>query len=290
MYPGRFDYHAPASLEDALRLLAEIGPGAKILAGGASLVPLMKMRLAEPADLIDLGRVPGLADLRADGDAVTIGAMVREADFGASDIARRIPLIREACAVIADPLVRNVGTVGGNVAHGDPANDLPAVMLALDAVVLARRVGAEREIPFGDFVRDVFETALEPDEILTGIRIVPPPSGTGSAYVKFERQVGDYAMAAAAAVLRFRDGRVECAALAMTNLAPTAVRIGAAEAALVGREATDAAIAEAAALVADGISPWDDLRATADVKRTMARAAAERALRQARDRAQRSDA
>jgi carbon-monoxide dehydrogenase medium subunit len=290
MYPGRFDYHAPASLDEALGLLVELGAGAKILAGGASLIPLMKMRLAEPADLVDLGRVPGLADIHLDGGTIAIGAMVREADLGASDVARRVALIGDACAVIADPLVRNVGTVGGNVAHGDPANDLPAVMLALDATVVARRVGAERAIAFSDFLRDVFETALEPDEILTGIRIAALAPGTGSAYVKFERQVGDYAMAAAAAVLRIRDGRVEHARLAMTNLAPTAVRIAAAEAALEGREPTDAAIVDAADAVADGISPWDDLRATADVKRTMARAAAERALRQARDRAQRSEA
>jgi len=290
MYPGRFDYHAPASLDDALGLLAQLGAEAKILAGGASLIPLMKMRLAEPANLVDLGRVPGLAGIHHDRDTIAIGAMVRNADLGASEIARRVPMIGDACAVIADPLVRNVGTVGGNVAHGDPANDLPAVMLALDATVLARRAGVGREIAFADFLRDVFETALEPDEILTGFRITTPPPGTGSAYVKFERQVGDYAMAAAAAVLRVRDGRVEHARLAMTNLAPTALRIAGAEDVLAGREPTDAAIIEAAAAVAGEISPWDDLRATADVKRAMARAAAERALRQARDRAQRSDA
>jgi carbon-monoxide dehydrogenase medium subunit len=281
-----FDYHAPDSLDEALDLLRRLGPDAKILAGGASLIPLMKLRLAEPAHLIDLGRVPGLSGIAPVDGMIVVGAMVRESELAASSLARAVPLIADACAVIADPLVRNVGTLGGNIAHGDPANDHPAAMLALDAVVVARRVAATREIPIAEFHRGLFDTALEPDEILTEVRIPTLPGGTGSAYVKFERQVGDFAMAAAAAVLEIAGDRVERARVAFTNLAPTAVRATSIERQLEGQIATDATIAEAVGSLTDEIAPWDDLRASAEIKRTMARNAAERALRRARERAQ----
>jgi carbon-monoxide dehydrogenase medium subunit len=179
-----------------------------------------------------------------------------------------------------------VGTIGGNVAHGDPANDQPAVMLALEAVaVLERAGGGRREVPADSFALGLFETALEPDEILTAIRVPAPTPGTGSAYVKFERQVGDFAIAAAAAVMTVRDGRVERVRVALTNVGPAPVRVEAVEAALAGAEPTDEAIAAAVASIAKSIEPWADLRASADVKRSMVTEAARRALRQARDRA-----
>jgi carbon-monoxide dehydrogenase medium subunit len=233
MYPARFDYHAPTTLDEAIDLLVAREGMAKLLAGGASLIPLMKLRLAEPADLVDLGRVPGLDGIDAeDGGGLQVGAMVREVDLAASPAARAHPIIADACAVIADPSVRNVGTVGGNVAHGDPANDHPAVLLALDARFVVHGPSGVREIASGDFHRGLFETALEPDEILTAIRL------------------------------------------------PAA--------ALTGHEPTDARIGAAADAVGAAIEPWDDLRASAAIKRTMARAAAERAIRRAIERATRS--
>jgi carbon-monoxide dehydrogenase medium subunit len=285
MYPAAFDYHAPDSLEAALDLLGRLGPEAKILAGGASLIPLMKLRLAAPAHLVDLGRVPGLDGISFRDGTVEIGAMVRENDLALSPVAREHPVIGDAVRVIADPLVRNVGTVGGNVAHGDPANDHPAVMLALGAVfILQRGGGGRREVKAADFHLGLFETALEPDEVLTALRVPSAAAGTGSAYVKFERQVGDFAMAAAAAVLTLRDGRVEQARIALTNVGPTPVLAEAAAEALQGAEPTDQAIEAAVEGIADTIEPWADLRASADVKRSMAVEAARRALRLARER------
>ena len=286
MYPAAFDYHAPDSLEAALDLLADLGPEAKLLAGGASLIPLMKLRLAAPAYLVDLGRVPGLDGISFTDGATEIGAMVRESDLAASPVATQHQLIADAVRVIADPLVRNVGTIGGNVAHGDPANDQPAVMLALDAVALLERTGgARREVPIATFHLGLFETALDPDEILTAIRVPAATAGMGSAYVKFERQVGDFAMAAAAALLTVRNGRVDRVRLALTNVGPTPLRAEVAEAALAGSDASDAAIDDAVAGIAAAIEPWADLRASVDVKRSMATEVARRALRLARDRA-----
>jgi carbon-monoxide dehydrogenase medium subunit len=285
VYPGRFDYHAPTSLAEAIQILVEREGMAKILAGGASLIPLMKLRLAEPSDLVDLGRVPGLGGVDAEDGGLRIGAMVREAELAGSEAARAHPIIADACAVIADPLVRNVGTIGGNIAHGDPANDQPAVLLALDARFVLHGPGGVREVASADFHRGLFETALEPDEILTAIRIPSRPPGSGSAYVKFERQVGDFAIAAAGAVVRLVDGRVSEARVTLTNLDATPVRATAVEATLADRAPTDAVIAEAAAAVDVAIEPWDDLRATAAIKRRMARAATERVIRRAVERA-----
>ncbi len=282
MYPAAFDYHAPATLDEALALLAELGPGAKLLAGGASLIPLMKLRLVEPGHLVDLGRVPGLDAVRElPGGGLEIGAMVRERDLARS-AAARLGVLADACRVIADPIVRNVGTVGGNLAHGDPANDHPAIMLALEASLVVRGPAGERVIPARDFHVDLLVTALEPDEVVTAIRIPAAALGprTGSAYVKFERQVGDYAIAAAAAVVTLgANGRIERSAVGFTNLAPTPRRSAAIEAALVGAVPSAATIADAAAALADGeLEPWDDLRGTAAIKRAMARAAATRAI------------
>lgn len=277
LYAARFDYHLPSSLDEALSLLAHLDE-AKVLAGGASLIPLMRLRLTEPAHLVDINRIAGLDLIGADGGELRIGALVREADLGRSGLAVTIPAIRDACAVIADPLVRNVGTVGGNVAHGDPANDLPAVMLALDAEAHVAGPTGSRTIRMADFFLDVLQTALEAGEILTEIRIPLPAPGTGSAYVKFERQVGDFAIAAAAAVVHLdTSGQIDHVAVTFTNLGPTAVRSPAIEAAIAGRVPDASSIAEAAAEVHE-IDPWDDLRATAEVKRRMARAVAERAL------------
>lgn len=291
MYPAAFDYHAPRTLEETLALLAELGPEAKLLAGGASLIPLLKLRLFAPTNIVDLGRVPGLDAVTLDGDgALAIGAMVCEADLGRAPAAAGAGVIADVVRVIGDPMVRNVGTVGGNLAHGDPANDQPAVMLALDATLVVRSAArGERTIPSADFHLDLLVTALEPDEVVTAIRVPASSFGprTGSAYVKFERQAGDLAVAGAAAVVRIGDdGRIAGARVAFTNLAPTPRRSPLIEAALTGAEATrEAAEAAAGALGADELDPTDDIRATAAVKWTMARAAAARAITRAAARA-----
>jgi carbon-monoxide dehydrogenase medium subunit len=291
VYPAAFDYHRPETIDETVGLLARLGGEAKLLAGGASLIPLMKLRLAQPAHIVDLAGVPGLDGVTEDDGTLVIGAMVREVDLTGSTAARRLPILADAVRVIADPLVRNVGTIGGNVAHGDPANDHPAILLALDAAIVIRGPTGERTIPVREFHLDALQTVLGPDEVLTAIRIPLPGPATGMAYVKFERQVGDYAIAAAAAVVEMADGRVARARIAFTNLAPTPVRAPSIEAALTGLEAGDTAIAAAVeALRDDEIAPWDDLRGTAAQKRRMARAVAERALRLARDRATRDRA
>lgn len=281
MYPARFDYHRPTTLDEAIALLAARPDEAKVLAGGASLVPLMKLRLAEPAHLVDIGGIPGLDGIDSTDGEVVLGALVREADLGGSAAARRLPILADAVEVIADPLVRNVGTIGGNVAHGDPANDHPAVMLALDASYVVRGSGGTREVPAEAFHLDLLQTDLEPDEVLIAIRIPAPTAGSGSAYVKFERQVGDFAIAGAAAVVEVEADRIVSARVAFTNLAPTPVRAPSIERALIGSPAGPASATAAHALRDDEIAPWDDLRAPAAIKRRMARVAAARAIERA---------
>jgi carbon-monoxide dehydrogenase medium subunit len=286
MYPARFDYHRPATLDEAVAILAGHPSEAKVLAGGASLVPLMKFRLAEPGHLVDIGGIPGLDGMELAEGSTMIGALVREADLAGSEAAHRHPILGDAAAVIADPLVRNVGTVGGNVAHGDPANDHPAVMLALGATYLVLGPQGRREIPADAFHVDLLQTALEPDEILTAIRIPANGPGTGSAYVKFERQVGDFAIAAAAAVVHLSGDTIREARVSFTNLAPRPVRSASIEAALAGAPATAPTVAAAVdGLRDDELDPWDDLRGSVSVKQRMARAAARRAIERALARA-----
>jgi carbon-monoxide dehydrogenase medium subunit len=286
MYPARFEYHRPATLEEAIALLAAHSGEAKILAGGASLIPLMKLRLAEPGHLVDIGAIADLDGIATAAGAIRVGARVREAELGSSEAARRHPILADAVEVIADPLVRNVGTIGGNVAHGDPANDHPAVMLALDATYLVRGPHGQREIPSSEFHLDVLQTALGPDEILTAIRLPEPGPRTGSAYVKFERQVSDFAIAAAGAWVELDGDSFRAARVAFTNLAPTPVRAASIEMALTGAPASPASVQAAVdALRDDELDPWDDLRASATVKRRMARVAGRRAIERALARA-----
>jgi len=280
MYPNAFEYSAAASFKEAVARLAELGSEAKVLAGGCSLIPLMKLRLAEPAHLVDIGRVPDAAYMREVDGELRIGALTREADVERSPlIATRSPILADASSVIADPLVRNMGTVGGNLAHGDPANDHPAVMLALRATIVALGPEGERTIPADDFFIGLFETALEPGEILTEIRIPAPPTGSGGAYVKFERQVGDFAIAAAAVAVRLEDGQVADASIALTNAGPTVIRASAAESALAGRAPDDGSLRDAAAAARDEAQPWPDVRGNAEMKKRLAGVAVERALR-----------
>jgi carbon-monoxide dehydrogenase medium subunit len=287
MIPGRFDYHTPASLDEAIGLLTQYGEEAKVLAGGQSLIPLMKLRLADPAHLVDINRIPGLDGVAVSDGWLTIGALAREAAVDRAELVRaQFPLLHDTCAVIADPLVRNLATLGGNITHADPANDHPATMLAYRAEVVARGPGGERTIPIDDFFVDAFQTALAPDEILTAIRIPVPAALSGGAYLKLERKVGDYAVAAAAAQLALDpDGMVHQAGLALTNVAFVPARSARAEEALRGQPATDETFRAAAAIAAEDCDPAADLRGSVDYKRNMARTMAFRALRLAAERA-----
>jgi carbon-monoxide dehydrogenase medium subunit len=289
MIPGKFSYHAPASLSEAIALLGEYDGDAKVLSGGQSLIPLMRFRLAQPGHLVDINRIDGLAYVTEDDDGLRIGALAREADLDATPgIHERYPLLADAIAVIADPLVRNLATVCGNIAHADPANDHPAVMLAYRAEVVAEGSNGRRTIPIDDFFVDTFVTALAPDEVLVELSIPAPTPGSGGAYQKLERKVGDYAIAGVAAQLTLdTDGSVTQAGIALTNLGPMPIRASAAEASLTGRLPDETALQEAAALAAEAAEPSDDTRGPAEYKRAVTRTLALRALRAAIDRANR---
>jgi carbon-monoxide dehydrogenase medium subunit len=287
MIPAAFAYHAPKSLTEATALLAKLGDGAKVLSGGQSLIPLMKLRLTSPPHVVDINGIQGLAYLKEVDGFLRIGALTRESDLDESELIRtRYPLLHDTCKVIADPLVRNMATVGGNLAHGDPANDHPAAMLALGAQVVAVGGKGERRIPIASFFTGPFETALEPDEILTEIRVPVPPAGSGGAYVKMERKVGDFATAAVAVqVTLAASGVCESAGIGLTNVGLTPLQASRAEAALKGKRLDEAAIAEAARLAADTAQPTDDLRGPAEYKKDLVRVLTTRALRRALERA-----
>jgi carbon-monoxide dehydrogenase medium subunit len=287
MIPASFDYHAPQTLDEALALLKSHGDDAKVLSGGQSLLPLLKLRLGAVGHLIDIGRIPGLEYIKEEGGVLQIGGRTRESALERSELVRRrYPLLAETTEVIADPLVRNLATVGGNLAHGDPANDHPATMLALRAEVVATGPGGTRTIPIDDFFRGLFSTALEPGEILTEIRIPAPPPRSGGAYVKLERKVGDFATAAAAAQITLgAGGEVTKAGIALTNAGPTPVRAADAESYLTGKQPSPEVIAETARRAAAAASPSADRRGAVEYKREMARVLTGRAITQAVQRA-----
>lgn len=286
MIPARFDYHSPSTLTDAIALLTRLGPDAKIMTGGQSLLPLLKLRLGQVSDLVDLGRVPGLEYIKEEGGFLKIGGGTRESTIERAEIiASKYPILLDTTRVIADPLVRNRATIGGNLAHGDPANDHPATMLALGASVVARGPKGERTIPVTQFFKGLFTTALAHDEILTEIRIPIPPARSGGAYVKLERKVGDFATAGAAVqVTMGKNGTVEQAGIGLTNAGPTPIKATEAEKYLVGKKPDAAVIAETARLAAKATSPTADRRGAVDYKREMARVLTTRALKAAVDR------
>jgi len=281
MIPPRFEYQAAHDLDHAFQLLAQGGGEAKILAGGQSLIPLMKFRLAQPRALVDLNPVAGLAYIKENGD-LRIGALTREYELEASASVRaRYPILTDTAAVIADPLVRNLATVGGNLAHADPANDHPATMLALRASVVARSAKGERVIPIDALFADTFVTTLRPDEILTEIRIPRPAAKSGGAYLKLERKVGDFATAGVAVHVSLDNGSIARAGIAFTGVGPRNARAADAERALSGVEPTDEAIRAVAELAAKECEPWDDHRGSAEYKRNIVRVFTERGLRTA---------
>jgi carbon-monoxide dehydrogenase medium subunit len=286
MIPPSFDYVAPKTLPEAVALLGQHAD-AKVLAGGHSLIPLMRFRLAPSAVLVDINRIDGLSYIREEDGWLKIGAMTREADLDHSDLIHsNYPLLHDTTRVIGDPLVRNLATVGGNLAHADPANDHPATMLAYGAQVVATGPNGERVIPIDSFFEGPFETVLAHDEILTEIRIPMARSNSGGAYYKVERKVGDFATAAVAAQVTLdRSGNCESVGIGLTNVGTTPIRAQKAEDALKGKKPDDAAIRTAAQLAAQAAEPTDDRRGSEEYKRALVKTLTVRALHKAVERA-----
>ena len=279
MIPGSFAYHRPTSIKDAVALLADFGDGGRAIAGGHSLIPMMKLRLATPDHLVDLGAVPDLKGIRQEGAETVIGAMVTQHEVIGSDLlAKTIPILRETSLTIADPQVRYVGTLGGNVANGDPGNDMPAVMLCLGATYQVTGKSGGRRIAAREFYQGAYFTALEPGEILTAIRIPVPQAGHGYAYQKLKRKIGDYATAAAAVVLTLKGAEVASCSIGLTNVAETPLWAEEAGKILTGSK-LDAATVKRAVAAAEAItSPASDRRGTPEYRTKMAGVMLTRAL------------
>ena len=272
---------------EATALLARLGEDAKVLSGGQSLIPLMKLRLASPAHVVDINGIPGLAYIREADGFLRIGGLTRESELEESDLIRtRYPLLHDTSKVVADPVVRNLATVGGNLAHGDPANDHPATMLALGAEVVAVGAKGERRLPIASFFTGPFATSLKPDEILVEIRVPLPPARSGGAYLKLERKVGDFATAAVAVQLTLSaGGTCDQVGIGLTNVGLTPIKAERAEAALRGKRPDEATIKAAAQAAAAASQPAEDLRGSVEYKRDIVRVLTARALRRALERA-----
>lgn len=284
MFPSAFSYAVPQQVDDAVALL-DGDEDAKVLAGGQSLIPMMKLRFARPSLLVDIARIPELSQVRRVDDAMVIGAMVRESDLVAGSGTLDLPILSDTARVIADPLVRNSATIGGNLAHGDPENDQPATMAVLDASFLVRGPAGERAIRAEEFFRGLYDTALEPAEILTHVRIPLPSPGTGTAYAKLRRQVGDFAIVAAAAALRVVGTDVVSCRLAFTGLGPTPARALETERLLVGAPAEEATFAAAARHCAETVDVVDGTQDSASYMRRAVHAVTRTALLVAAERA-----
>jgi carbon-monoxide dehydrogenase medium subunit len=289
MIPAGFDYHAPRTVADAIKLLGDLGPDAKLLAGGHSLLPMMKLRFATPAHLIDLGRIAELRGIAQSGNEIHIGAMTTENDLLRSALlAEKVPLLVEGAGWIADPQVRYKGTIGGDISHGDPGNDHPALMLALDASFVLKGPRGERAVKADGFFLGLYSTLLEPDEILTQIRVPIPAAGSGWSYQKLKRKTGDFATAATAVLLQMKGGSVAKVGIGLTNVAPTALKAHAAEDYLQGKPIDQASLGEAARLAMSICDPLPDQRGDAAYKTAMCGEMTRRALEAAHARATRS--
>ena len=270
MLPSRFDYHRPATLDEALGLLATHGDDAKVLAGGQSLIPIMKLRFASPGHLIDINRIDGLDSVEERDGSLRIGALVRHNHLASNDIINAgYPTIAAAAPQIADPLVRNLGTIGGSLTHADPSGDLGSVMLALGASVVLKSSAGEREVPIGEFLVDTFQSSIAPNELLTEIHVPSPAAKAGGAYLKLERKVGDYATVATAIYLELNNGSIGKAGIALTSVGLTNIKATAAEASLVGAAPSDSVFADAGRLAAEASSPVADVRGSAEYKKHM---------------------
>jgi aerobic carbon-monoxide dehydrogenase medium subunit len=286
MIPGSFSYHRPASVTDAVKLLASLGEDARPLAGGHSLVPMMKLRLATPAHLVDLHGIAGLKGIGRSGNSIVIGAMTTQHELLASDeIAKALPILHETALLIADPQVRYRGTIGGNVANGDPGNDMPALMLTLGATYRLEGPSGAREVAASEFYQGAYFTALEPGEILTSVAIPVPASGHGYAYEKLKRKVGDYATAAAAVVLTMAGGKVASCAIGLTNLHETPLLAIDAAKAVIGTALDQASLKQAAAASAAIMAPAADARGPVEYRKHVGGIMVMRALERAKSRA-----
>jgi aerobic carbon-monoxide dehydrogenase medium subunit len=286
MIPQSFEYCRPGTLPEAVALLEQHGDAAKILSGGQSLIPMMKVRLARPEYLIDINQIEGLQYIREQDGYLKIGALTREADLESSELIRtKYPIVLDTASMIADPQVRNLATIGGNLAHGDPANDHPATMLALGAEIIAVGPRGERKMPIKDFFLSVFTTALEPGDILTEIRIPISRGRSGGAYFKLERKVGDFATVGVAAQITVdRDGICQEAGIGLTNVGATPLKANLAEDFLRGKALDEATIKQAGQLAAKAAQPSSDLRGPAEYKISMVKELTKRALTRARER------
>lgn len=285
MIPAAFDYHAPASLEEAIALLQQHGGAAKVLAGGQSLIPAMRFRLAMPEVLVDINGISQLDYIKERNDHLAIGALTRETALEDSAlIAQRYPLLFDTAKVVADPLVRQRATVGGNLAHADPANDHPATMLAYAAQVVVRGPGGERVIGIDDFFTGLFETSMQAGEILTEIRIPYPTPNSGGGYIKIERKVGDYAVSGVAVQLQMNGDVCQSIRIGLTNVNPMPTRAREAEARLLGQPLSEANLDAAATLAAAACDPSADLRGSVAYKRDLTRVVLKRAVRLAQSR------
>ena len=287
MIPPAFEYLRPSTIPEALAFLQQYGDDAKILSGGQSLIPMMKFRLARPGYLIDINRISGLSYIKEEGGYLKIGGLTREAELENSLlIYSKYPIIFDTARVIADPQVRNMATLAGNLAHGDPANDHPATMLALGAQVVAVGPQGERVLPIENFFVTLFTTELQNDEIVSEIRIPTPPPRSGGAYLKLERKVGDFATAGVAVQLTVDDGGIfQKVGIGLTNVGATPVKARKAEESLRGMQLDEAAIAQAAQLAADEAQPSSDLRGPAEYKKGLVKELTRRALARAYERA-----
>jgi aerobic carbon-monoxide dehydrogenase medium subunit len=286
MIPGSFSYHRPATVADAVKLLADLGDEARPLAGGHSLVPMMKLRLATPSHLVDLHAISGLKGIARDGNTVTIGAMTTQHELlGSEEIAKSLPILQEAALLIADPQVRYRGTIGGNLANGDPGNDMPALMMTLGASYRLEGLSGAREVAASDFYQGAYFTALEPGEILTSISVPVPAAGHGYAYEKLKRKVGDYATAAAAVVLTMAGGKVATCAIGLTNLHETPLLASDAAKAVIGTGLDATSLKNAAAAAEAIMSPAADARGPVEYRKHVGGIMVSRALQRAASRA-----
>jgi carbon-monoxide dehydrogenase medium subunit len=286
MIPGQFQYYRPATTGEAIGLMAKLGDDARPLAGGHSLIPMMKLRLATPEHLVDLHGIASLKGIRREGDRIVIGAMTTQHDLLASDeIARMLPILHETSLLIADPQVRYMGTIGGNVANGDPGNDMPALMMTLGATYHLEGRGGVRQVPAAEFYQGAYFTALEPGEILTAIAVPAPAANHGYAYEKLKRKIGDYATAAAAVVLTMSGGKVATCSIGLTNLSETALLADEAAKAVIGTGLDDASLKRAAAAAEAIMSPAGDGRGPPEYRKYVGGIMVIRALQRAAARA-----
>jgi carbon-monoxide dehydrogenase medium subunit len=282
MLPARFEYHRPGTLDEALALLDPYGDDAKVLAGGMSFIPLMKLRFASPGHVVDINRIPGLSGISEEGGWLRVGALARHNEIARSDLIKaRYPLMATAAPLISDPIVRNLGTLGGSLAHADPAGDWGSVMLAMGGQVVARSPAGERTIAVDDLFQTTFMTTLQPNEIITEVRVPVPQASSGGTYLKLERKVGDFATVGVAVQLGLDDGHVASAGLALTSVGPRNIKAANAEANLVGAEPQEAAFAEAASRAAAEARPVTDLRGSIDYKRNVVEVFVRRGLARA---------